>query len=494
MSHLSRRSFLKQAAATAGAGGVFAIAGTKASGKILGANDTIHVGVAGIAGRGQNHMDAYAKMENVQVTQLIDPDASLHESRTAKIKQLAGNTPKCYQDIRKALEDKDLDAVSIATCNHWHSLITIWACQAGKDVYVEKPMSHNVFEGRKCVEAAEKFGRIVQHGTQSRSSKGWAQAAAAVAGGEYGKLLVSKGYASKVRWSIGFKDDEPAPETLDFDLWLGPAKKRSFNRNLVHYNWHWNWDFGNGEIGNQGVHQMDIARWGIPGGTLPKRVISMGGRWVESTEGKPPYTDQGETPNMQVTLFDFGDCLLVFEVAGLNNKTMIQGNPKPETKVGNEFYTTKGMVTSGKFTPKGSDKSESLKVDVKMGPGGGDHFANFIAAVRSRKKEDQNAPVLEGHLSAALCHLGNISYRLGEKVPGDTPLPSCCDHEEIHKSWARIKSGLKDALGLDLAATEYQRGKLLEFDPEKEQFVGNDAANKLLTREYRDPYVVPEKV
>ncbi len=492
MSHLTRRSFLKQAAATTAVGATFAIAGTKSSGMILGANDTVRIGVAGINGRGQSHMSEFAKQKNVKVTHLIDPDSSLHEKRAAKIQEMDGNTPKCYRDIRKALEDQDLDAVSIATCNHWHSLITIWACQAGKDVYVEKPISHNVFEGRKCVEAGDKFDRIIQHGTQSRSSSGWTKTAAAIASGKYGKLLVSKGYASKTRWSIGFQEDEPAPETLDFDLWLGPAKKRPFNKNLVHYNWHWNWDFGNGEIGNQGVHQMDIARWGIPGGTLPKSVISMGGRWVNSTEGKPPYTDQGETPNMQVTLFDFGDCLLVFEVAGLNNRTMIQGNPKPPTKVGNEFYTTKGVLESGKFTPKGSNKAESLDVEVKMGPG--NQFENFVHCVRTRKKEDLHAPVLEAHLSAALCHLGNISYRLGEKVPGSTPLPSCCDNEEVQKSWARIKQGLKDALGLELASTEYQLGKLLHFDAEKEQFIGDQAANKLLTREYREPFVVPENV
>jgi len=370
--------------------------------------------------------------------------------------------------------------------------MTIWACQAGKDVYVEKPMSHNVFEGRKCVEAAEKYQRIVQHGTQGRSSSGWKKTAAAIASGKYGKLLVSKGYASKVRWGIGFKKDEPAPETLDFNLWLGPAARRPFNRNFVHYNWHWFWDYGNGEIGNQGVHQMDIARWGIPGGTLPKRVLSMGGRWVDSTAGKPPFTDQAETPNMQVTVYDYGDCLLVFEVAGLNNKTMIEGNPKPQTKVANEFYTTKGVLTSGKFTAKDTGKSESLDVDVKMGPGG--QFENFIHGVRSRKREDLHADVLEAHLSSALCHLGNISYRLGEEVPGDTPIPVFGDNEEVQKSWQRIKQGLKDALGLDLASTRYQLGKLLEFDPEQERFVGNEAANRLLTREYREPFAVPETV
>ncbi len=492
MSNLSRRSFLKRAAATAGAGAVFTIAGTRSSGSILGANDTVRIGIAGINGRGQSHMSEFARMPGVKVTYLIDPDASLHENRAKKIQEMGGNMPTCVQDIRKALEDKNLDAISIATCNHWHSLITIWACQAGKDVYVEKPMSHNVYEGRKCVEAAEKYKRIVQHGTQGRSSSGWKKTAAAIASGKYGKLLVSKGYASKVRWGIGFKNDEPAPETLDFNLWLGPAAKRPFNRNFVHYNWHWFWDFGNGEIGNQGVHQMDIARWGIPNGTLPKRVLSMGGRWVESTAGKPPFTDQAETPNMQVTVYDYGDCLLVFEVAGLNNKTMIEGNPKPQTKVENEFYTTKGMLTSGKFTPKGADKSQSLDVEVKMGPGG--QFENFIHCVRSRKREDQHADVLEAHLSSALCHLGNISYRLGEQVPGDTPIPVFGDNEEVQKSWQRIKQGLKDALGLDLASTKYQLGKLLEFDPEKEQFVGNEAANKLLTREYREPFAVPEKV
>ncbi len=497
MSNLSRRSFLKRAAATAGAGAVFTIAGTRSSGSILGANDTVRIGIAGINGRGQSHMSEFARMPGVKVTYLIDPDASLHENRAKKIQEMGGNMPTCVQDIRKALEDKNLDAISIATCNHWHSLITIWACQAGKDVYVEKPMSHNVFEGRKCVEAAEKYKRIVQHGTQGRSSSGWKKTAAAIASGKYGKLLVSKGYASKVRWGIGFKDDEPAPEKLDFDLWLGPAAKRPFNRNFVHYNWHWFWDFGNGEIGNQGVHQMDIARWGIPNGTLPKRVLSMGGRWVESTAGKPPFTDQAETPNMQVTVYDYGDCLLVIEVAGLNNKTMIEGNPKPQTKVANEFYTTEGVLTSGEFTPRGADKSQSLGVEAKTWAENEFNnfiFKNFIDCVRSRKREDLHADVLEAHRSVALCHLGNISYRLGEQVPGDTPIPVFGDNEEVQKSWQRIKQGLKDALGLDLASTTYQLGKLLEFDPEKEQFVGNEAANRLLTREYREPFVVPATV
>src|SRR5213596_1022608 len=295
MKRITRRSFLRQAAAAGAAFPLFTIAGTKSSGRVLGANDTIRVGVAGIHGQGSAHIDQYLEFKNVQVTHLIDPDRSLFESRGKKIRDKSGNNPKCFQDIRAALDDKDLDVVSIAAPNHWHSLITIWACQAGKDVYVEKPCSHDVFEGRKCVEAARKYNRIVQHGTQSRSS-GKAALAALVKSGKYGKLLVSKGYCCKPRWSIGFKPVEEPPSNLDFDIWLGPAPKQPFHGNLVHYNWHWFWDFGCGDIGNQGVHEIDVARWAI-GGTLPQSVVSLGGRYVDG----PDFKDQGQTPNQMVS-------------------------------------------------------------------------------------------------------------------------------------------------------------------------------------------------
>ncbi len=491
MKRHTRRSFLKHAT-VAGIGAGWAISGTKASGKILGANDTIHVGVAGIHGRGQEHMKQFAGIDGVQVTYLIDPDSRLHKSRAERIKQMAGNTPTCVQDIRRALDDKDLDVVTVATCNHWHSLITIWACQAGKDVYVEKPCSHNIFEGRKCVEAAEKYSRIVQHGTQSRASSAWAKTVAAIASGKYGKLLVSKGFASKPRWSIGFKENKQPPPELDYNIWLGPAQEMPYNENLVHYNWHWNWATGCGEIGNQGVHQMDIARWGIPGATLPKRVLSMGGRWVNSTEGKPPYTDQGQTPNMQVTVFDYGDVLMIFEVAGLCGKTIVPGGKAPPRKVTNEFYTTEGMLSDGKFYPKGSGQGQPLDVEIEMQPGS--IFQNFIDCVRSRKRENLDADISVAHLSAAHCHLGNISYRVGSQVAGTTVPPAFTDNDEVRKSCDAVKQGLKDALGIDLAKTTYQLGALLEFDPQKEQFIGNDQANQLLTRDYRKPFVVPEQV
>ena len=491
MSRVTRRTFIKRAAATAGIGTAFAIGGTKASGKILGANDTIRIGVAGIKGRGGSHMGEFAKMDKVDVTYLIDPDSRLFESRSARIKEIGGNTPKCVQDVREALDDKDLDAISVATCNHWHSLITFWACRANKDVYVEKPCSHNVFEGRQCVKAAEKHGRIVQHGTQSRSDTKWARTVAAVASGKYGKLLVSKAYASKVRWSIGFKDPTDPPSELDFNMWLGPAPEQPYHENIVHYNWHWFWDFGNGEIGNQGVHQMDIARWGIPGGTLPKSVISMGGRWVNSTEGRPPFTDQGQTPNNQLTVCDFGETLLVFEVIGLGGN--VPGSDKEyPTHVDNEFYLEEGAIKGGKFYPKGSDEGQDLDVDIE--PRSGDIFGNFIEAVRTRKREDLYADIREAHLSAAVCHLGNISYRLGEQVSGTEEPDVLNAHEEVRTSWTAIADRVNDALGLDLAKSTYQLGPKLEFDAETEKFVGNADADALLTRDYREPFVVTEEV
>ncbi len=492
MSRQTRRTFLKRAAVTAGIGTGLVIAGSRASGSVLGANDKIRIGVAGIKGRGQSHMGEFAKMDGVDVTHLIDPDSRLFESRSAKVKQIGGNTPKCVQDIREALDDKNLDAVSVATCNHWHALITFWACQARKDVYVEKPCSHNVFEGRQCVKAAERYGQIVQHGTQSRSSSGWAKRVAAVASGKYGKLLVSKGYASKVRWSIGFQEPKEPPAELDYNLWLGPAPMQPYHENLVHYNWHWFWDTGNGEIGNQGVHQMDIARWGIPGGTLPNAAISMGGRWVNSTEGHPPFTDQGQTPNNQLTVFDFGGTLLVFEVIGLGGR--VPGTDKKyPTKVDNEFYLEEGAIIGDKFYPKGKTEGEPLvEVDYHVEPGG--IFQNFIDCVRSRDAGKLQAPIQEAHLSSALCHVGNISYRLGEEVPGTTEPDILDAHEEVRKSWTAIQDRVKDALGLDLKKSTYQLGPMLRFDPRREKFIGSAEADKLLTRDYREPFVVTERV
>jgi predicted dehydrogenase len=488
---MTRREFVKGSLA-AGLGLAFAAPGAR----VLGANGDIRIAVVGINGRGGSHISAFGGMKGVRVVAFCDVDQKVLGSKAAAFEKKSGTKLQRYVDIRQMLDSKEIDAISIATPNHWHSLGTIWACQAGKDVYVEKPCSHNPFEGHRCLEAARKYNRIVQHGTQSRSSPSWARQVAAIASGKYGKLLVSKAAASKDgsgRWSIGFKPIKEPPENLDYNLWLGPAPQQPYHENLVHYNWHWFWDFGNGEIGNQGVHQMDIARWAIPGGTLPQSVISLGGRWVNSTEGHPPYTDQAQTPNCQLTIMDFGGPLLVFEVIGLVGRAGADGKKYPNN-VGNEFYLEAGAIKGGKFYPKGSDKAEDLvAVDVKMGPGE-DHFGNFIEAVRSRKIEDLNADISEGWLSSACCQLGNVSYRLGKQVSGTTKPDVLGKHEEIGKSWDKVLETVKGAIGLDVSKGTYQLGPMLKFNPKTEKFSGNAKANALLTRPYRKPFIVPEKV
>ncbi|MCC6126961.1 MAG: Gfo/Idh/MocA family oxidoreductase [Pirellulales bacterium] len=471
----NRREFLKRSAAAGFAAAAFTISGTKSSGKVLGANDTLRIAVVGIKGRGQAHLGAYLDMKDVQVAYLVDPDSRLFADSSDKVHKLAGNTPQCVQDLRKALEDKNLDAVSIATPNHSHSLLSIWACQAGKDVYVEKPCSHNVYEGRKLVEAARKYDRIVQHGTQSRSSLQWAKETAAARGGKYGKLLISYGIASKPRSSIGIKPFQAPPKELDFNLWLGPASEQAYSENYVHYNWHWFWEFGNGEIGNQGVHQMDIARWAMPDGAVPKSVVSLGGRFG--------YQDQGQTPNTQLTVIDFGGPKIVFEVRGLVKK----GNST------NCFYTELGVIRDGKFFPKGKKEGETLDVDARVNHPG-KPFENFIDCVRSRRRGDLNAEILEGHLSSLLCHIGNLSYRLGKDVPFSRENKAFGDDKAAYEYFDSMKEHLGKTNNLKLDGLDYHLGRSLVFDSKTEKFVGDGEADKLLTRPYRAPFVVPEAV
>ncbi|WP_406694708.1 Gfo/Idh/MocA family oxidoreductase [Singulisphaera sp. Ch08] len=484
MSHLSRRQFLGRSVA-AGIGASFAIGGTKSSGRVIGANDTIRIGVAGLNGRGSAHVDAFAGMKGVEITYLIDPDNTTFKKHLGTISKRGGSVPKTVADVRRALDDKELDAISIATPNHWHALMTIWGCEANKDVYVEKPASHNVHEGRIAVDAARKYDRIVQHGTQNRSNPAWAQVAEAVKSGKYGKLNVSRALCYKSRPSIGFKPDIATPDNIDFNLWTGPAPEHPFNRNLVHYNWHWFWDYGNGDIGNQGVHEMDKARWLIPGATLPKSVISVGGRLG--------YKDQGQTANSQIAVLDYGDSQIIFEVRGLPTEGY-HGE-----MVGNFAHLDSGTLTVKKgvavFIPKGSDKAEPLpKLKTPLGPvvdGEKGHFANFIAAIRSRKVEDLNADILEGHYSAALCHLANISYRLGKPTPFSSKAFS--DNKDATEAFGRMEEHLKDN-GVKLSETTYQVGPKLVVDAKSESFVDSPEGNKLLTRQYREPFVVPESI
>lgn len=472
---MKRRTFLKSTAATAMLAAPMYI--PKSS---FGANDRVRMAVLGVHGRGKSHIKGFQEQENVEIVTLCDPDKNVLQERAQSFQDTYGKKVKLEQDLRKVLDDKKIDAISIATTNHWHSLATIWACQAGKDVYVEKPLSHNIFEGRKAVEAARKYNRIVQHGTQSRSSEKVAKEIVAVQSGKYGDLLATKGYCCKPRWSIGFKPYKPAPAHLDFDIWLGPAKQQPYHENLVHYNWHWFWDTGNGDIGNQGVHQLDIARWAIPNATLPTKVWSLGGRYG--------YKDQGETANTQMFVCDYGGIPLIFEVRGL-----VGGESKDVRDVSNEYFTSEGRIKNNIFYPKSGGVQEPLEdLGGSVNPGGA--FGSFINAVRSKNVDDLNADVLEGHYSSALNHLANISLRLGSQVPFSKTPKAVLENEYIFDTFQALEKNLAWGLGLNLHDMTYQLGRTLEFDPVNEKFVNDEQADNMLGRAYRKPYQVPNVV
>jgi predicted dehydrogenase len=436
MKQFERRSFLMGLAAV----------GAASSKTLMGANDRINLAIVGLGGRGTDHVKEYLQQPGCRIAGICDIDSARVERMESFILKESGSKPKTYRDMRQVFADKDIDAVSVVTCNHWHALAAIWACQAGKDVYTEKPASHNIWEGRKMVEAARKYGRMVQVGSQSRSLAHKREAMDLLHSGIIGKVYLAKGLCFKRRLSIGKKPDGPVPPGVDYDMWRGPAPMRPFNENRFHYNWHWFWDTGNGDIGNQGVHEMDIARWGLNKQTLPTKVISTGGKYV--------YDDDQETPNTQIATFDYGDAELVFEVRGLI--TGSEGNLPPDgvNTIGNLFFGSEGYmaVDVNGYQVYLGEKRELAK-DVKFKEpkkwDTGPHMANFLAACRSRKYTDLNADIEVGYMSAALCHMANISYRTGRK---------------------------------------------LAFDPAKEKFIGDAEANKLVSRDYRKPYVVPEKV
>jgi predicted dehydrogenase len=477
----SRREFLEQSMfATAAA---FAAANTNS---LLAADEKpqstspaerLNVCVVGVRGRGGEHIGAYVNRKDVRITHICDVDSKVGQGRCDEIEKKTGHRPILVEDIRKALEDKTINAMSIATPNHWHALGAIWSIQAGKDVYVEKPVSHNVSEGRRIVEAARKHNRICQTGTQSRSMKGMRESIAFVHSGGIGEVKVARGLCYKRRGSIGDKGDFPLPATVNYDLWCGPATMDPLTRKQLHYDWHWMWNFGNGDLGNQGIHQMDIARWGLQVNQLSEGVISYGGRLG--------YTDAGETPNTQVVVHDYGPKSLVFEVRGLET------DEYKKARVGVIFEGSEGYLVCPSYEAGMVFDKEGK--EVKSFKGGGDHFGNFLNAVRSRKVEDLHADILEGHLSSALCHLGNISYRLGEEVAFneiEKRVASFHSHDNVKDTLARTVEHLSKNK-VDVANGKMTLGAALKFDPVKETFIGNALADKQLTREYRKPYIVP---
>ncbi len=457
----NRRGFIKKTAmGTAGVSLGLTAMSAKSYERILGANERINMAVIGIRGRGKDLMKNFSAMydEGVVIKTVCDVDTQFHDASIQLVAEnQKGQKPAAVQDMRKVFEDPEIDAVAMATPNHWHALGTIWACQAGKHVYVEKPSSHNIFEGRKMVEAARKYNRVVQVGFQTRSKSNIIQAMAFLHEGGIGEVYMARGTCFKPRDSFGISSDGLAPSTLDYDMWLGPATYRPYNEKRGHYNWHWHWNTGNGDTGNQGPHQFDVARWGLNKKVHPVKVQSMGGIF-----GISPHGCSQETPNTQTSVFEYEDGkILEFETRG----RFTNAEAPAGIKIGNIFYGTEGWMEvkgsswkayrereqeafagSGMETEEEAEGNENRYLAALSSD---NHSANFIRAVRSGNRFDLNCDILEGHMSSVLPHMGNIAYRVGET---------------------------------------------LEFNGEFEQFIDNDEANMLTTRKYRYPYVVPEIV
>ena len=451
---MNRRHFLMGSAAAFGA-----------AQSVFGSpNDTVRIACLGMGGRSGSHISGYSRLPNVEVVAICDPDDAQIAKKLTQFEQLHKPKPQTYKDVRKLLEDKNIDAISISSPNHWHTLMAIWGMQAGKDVYVEKPCSHNIFEAKQIVAAARKYDKIVQQGSQIRSSKAVQEAIEKMRDGLIGDVYLSRGLCFKWRDTIGRKPVEPVPAGVDYDLWTGPSPMHPFTRNRFHYNWHWFWDTGNGDIGNQGIHEMDIARWGL-GVKYPTKVSAIGGHFM--------FDDDQETPNTLNAVFEFNENgkhkMLEFEVRHwMTNGEASVAPPPPRRQqtaaadsaaparapridsdsIGNLFYGSKGYLAVDSY----SSYKSWLGREQAPGPArneGGDHFLNFIEAVRSRKRETLNAEIEEGATSTVLVHLANISYRVGRTLHFDAKTMSC---------------------------------------------IGDAEANKLLTRAYRKPFVVPEKV
>lgn len=498
MIKINRRRFLgRSALAAAGAVATFS---ARSWASVPGANNTIRAAVVGIGGRGKDHIGGFNALAKagVRVVALCDVDRKILAAGADGYAKKGQNVDS-YVDIRKLLDRQDVDVISIATPNHWHALGTIWAVQAGKDVYVEKPVCHNVWEGGKMVEAARQYRKIVQTGTQSRSSQAIREAVEWVQDGNLGRIRVARGLCYKPRASIGkIAGPQPIPAEVDYDLWCGPAPKTRLGRARLHYDWHWVWATGNGDLGNQGIHQMDIARWFLGETTLSPRVWSVGGRLG--------YQDDGETPNTQIVYHGYDRAPLIFEVRGLprskdkrTDKGWGSGDmdkyPSDQKDRGGSVCVLVECEGGTVFVPNYSSAVafDSKGVELKRWSGAVDHYENFIQAVRSRKHTDLNADIQEGFLSSSLCHTGNISYLLGAAQSPGAVLEQVRGDSGATATFERMRDHL-EANGIDIETERITFGPVLQMNPRTERFVGNPAADALLTRKYRKPFVVPEKV
>ncbi len=454
----NRRDFIKTSAI--GAAGI-TIGGLglspKSYSQVMGSNDRINLAVVGLRSRGRDHINSWCALKDnrkVRIKTICDVDEQFFAPAAKLVLDKSGEKAVTEGDMRKVFDDKEIDAVSFGVPNHWHALSAIWACQAGKHVYAEKPACYNIYEGRKMVEAAAKYKVRMQTGCQNRSIPNVMEAMKFLHSGGIGDVFMAKGLCYKPRDSFGIAPDGTAPASLNYDMWLGPAPSRPYNEKRVHYNWHWFWDTGNGDTGNQGPHQFDIARWGLNKNEHPVKIYSMGGLY-----GINPAECAQETPNTQTSMFRYKDGkVLEFETRGryTNDESSLG------IRIGNTFYGTEGYLELNEETWKAFRKREkepfagSKTGEKSVGdptflaaPGGTEHFANFLDAIRSGKDETLNCQIKEGFISSALPLLANISYRLGRE---------------------------------------------LTFDGVREKFIKDKEADAMLTRNYRKPYVVPEVV
>lgn len=490
MTKIPRRKFLHNSLLAAAALKTWPlVAQSSPKARVLGTNGDIRCAVVGFNGRGKNHIEAFSTMKGTRLVALCDVDSAVLGKAVQKANDAGGNVAG-YTDVRKLLENKDIDVVSFATPHHWHALGAIWAAQAGKDVYVEKPAAHGIWEGRQMVEAARKYNRIMQVGSQCRSSVGLQEAIAWLREGHLGKIIRARGLCYKRRDSIG-KTTGPqlVPKTVDYDLWCGPApldppRRNSKKNGPIHYEWHWFWEYGNGDLGNQGIHQMDIARWVLGEPEVSPRVLSLGGRLG--------YDDDGQTPNTQIVFHDYAAAPLIFEVRGL---PAANGSTKMDdirgASIGVVVDCEGGSIVIPSYTKAMVYDADGK--EIKTYDAGGDHFANFIQAVRSRKVADLHADIAEGQVSSALVHAGNISYRLGQKLSPPALLDTVKGNSDLAESLGRMEAHLGANL-VDLYQTPLVMGAALKMHPRTERFTHNEEANRLLKREYRSPFVVPEKV
>ena len=472
---ITRRQFVKRSAAAAAACSFPMVA----SSRVLGANDEILVGVVGLGGRGTHaHVPGFQNQKGVTVVALADPDRQRMGQAATLIESKYGHKPQQYADMRKLFERKDIPVIGNATQNYWHGLSTIWACQAGKHVYVEKPLSHYIWEGRQMVNAARKYDCLVQCGTQHRSEVKFPKAIEWIREGHLGKITYITAFANKGRNSCG-KRETPLeiPDSVDFDLWCGPAKKVPIYRNRLQYDCSFDWNTGDGESCNQGVHEVDVARWCLGEEKLPRRVMSIGGRFV--------FNDACDVPNTQIIFYDFPTAPLLYEVHNLR-----------KAKGSNEMSDFRGERVGVVVNCEGGSVSlyrgtawDKQGKEVQKFSGGGDHFVNFIEAVRAGRREDLNAEVEVGHRSTAITHVGNISLRMGQAASAADQRAAVKTPPVWNEMYDRFVEHLK-ANEIDINTATL--GPWLDVDRDNECFKNHEGANKLAHGFYREPYAVPD--